>query len=117
MSYPVIYYFNSPYCAPCHQVEKMLDEINISLFGNRLRVRKINIVNEGDLAQKYNVLSVPTIIIGTSRLSVFIDKSELTDAILQGFLSSVSFDEGFEKEKGSTSDTEPVSQPQGGMHS
>jgi thiol-disulfide isomerase/thioredoxin len=111
LSYPVIYYFNSPYCAPCHQVEKMLDEINISLFGNRLVVRKINIVNEVDIAQKYNVLSVPTIIIGASRLTVFIDKTELTDAILQGFLSSVSLDESFEKEKGSASDTEPISEP------
>ena len=117
LSYPVIYYFNSPYCTPCHQVEKMLDEINISLFGNRLVVRKINIVNEVDIAQKYNILSVPTIIIGASRLTVFIDKTELTDAILQGFLSSVSLDESFEKEKGSTSDIEPISQPQGGMHS
>ena len=90
MAYPIIYYFSSPYCGPCKPVEQMLNEINISLFGNKLRIRKVNIVKESELAQEYDVLSVPTIICGDVRLSVVIDKNELTDAILQGFLSSVS---------------------------
>jgi hypothetical protein len=71
----------------------MLNEINLSLFGNRLNVKKIDIAEDIELARKYNVLSVPTVIIGRVRLSVVIDKNELTDAILQGFLSSVSLDE------------------------
>jgi len=93
MGYPLIYYFKSKYCSPCVAVERMLDEINISLFGNRLNVRKIDILQDVELARKYNVLSVPTIIIGKTRLNVVIDKNELTDCILQGFLSSISFDE------------------------
>lgn len=71
----------------------MLDEINISLFGNRLNIKKVDIAEDLELARKFNVLAVPTIIIGRVRLSVVIDKNELTDAILQGFLSSVSFEE------------------------
>lgn len=93
MGYPLIYYFKSKYCSPCVAVERMLDEINISLFGNRLNVRKIDILQDVELARKYNVLSVPTIIIGKTRLNVVIDKNELTDCILQGFLSSISFEE------------------------
>ena len=91
MAYPLIKYFCSPYCAPCKNVERMLNEVNISLFGNRLQVKKIDIAEDLDAAKKYDVISVPTIIIGTIRLTVIIDKSELTDAILQAFLSSVSF--------------------------
>ena len=91
MGYPLIYYFSSPYCAPCKNVEKMLNEINISMFGNKLRIKKINIAEEIETAREFNVISVPTIIIGATRLTVIIDKNELTDAILQGFLSSVSF--------------------------
>ena len=93
MSYPIIFYFKSPYCSPCVAVEEMLDDINISLFGNRLNIRKIDILQESDLAQKYNILSVPTVLIGKIRLSVVIDKNELTDAILQGFLTSISFED------------------------
>ena len=89
MAYPIIYYFSSPYCGPCKQVEQMLSEVNMSLFGNKLRIKKVNIMKESELATKFNVLSVPTIICGDVRLSVVIDKNELTDAILQGFLSSV----------------------------
>ena len=93
MAYPLIYFFSSPYCAPCKNIEKMLDEVNISLFGNKLRIKKVDIAKELEIARKFNILSVPTIIIGNQRLSVIIDKNELTDAILQGFLSSVSFAE------------------------
>lgn len=93
MGYPLIYYFTSPYCAPCKNVERMLNEINLSLFGNKLRIKKINIASDIETARKFNVISVPTMIIGRTRLSVIIDKNEMTDAILQGFLSSVSFDD------------------------
>jgi len=80
----------------------MLNEINVSLFGNKLRIKKINIASDISLAQKFNVISVPTIIIGNIRMSVIIDKNELTDAILQGFISSVSFEEeemGFDRDE------------------
>lgn len=92
MAYPIVYFFSSPYCAPCKRIEKMLHEINLSLFGNKLAVEKVDIAKDLDTARQYNVISVPTVIVGNQRLSVIIDKNELTDAILQGFLSSVSFD-------------------------
>ncbi|MCF2140773.1 MAG: thioredoxin family protein [Candidatus Lokiarchaeota archaeon] len=93
MAYPLILYFSSPYCAPCKNVERMLNDINVSLFGNKLRIKKVDIASDLTMAEKYKVISVPTIIIGDIRLSVIIDKNELTDAILQGFISSVSFEE------------------------
>jgi thiol-disulfide isomerase/thioredoxin len=98
MPYPLIYYFSSPYCAPCKNVERMLGEINVSLFGNKLRIKKVDIASDLETAQKFNVISVPTIIIGSIRLTLVIDKNELTDAILQGFISSVSFEEEEEEE-------------------
>ena len=70
----------------------MLDEVNLSLFGNRLRVQKVDISKDVEKAKEFNILSVPTVLIGKTRLSVVIDKNELTDAILQGFLSSLSMD-------------------------
>jgi len=68
----------------------MLNDINISLFGNRLKIKKIDIAEDLEMARKHNVVSVPTIIIGGNRLNMIVDKEELTDAILAGFLSSVS---------------------------
>ena len=45
------------------------------------------------LAKKNNILSVPTIIVGHKRLSHIMDDQDIVDAILQGFLSSVSLEE------------------------
>jgi len=87
--YPVIYFFSSEYCSPCKMVERMLKEINISLFGNKLIIEKVDIVSDLEMAKRYAVNKVPTIIVGSQRISQIIDREELVDVILQGFLSSV----------------------------
>ncbi|MBD3352776.1 MAG: hypothetical protein GF364_14910 [Candidatus Lokiarchaeota archaeon] len=89
--YPEILFFTSVYCAPCKSVEKKLSKINLSMFGNKLNITKIDIskAENLDLTKKKNILSVPTIIVGDKRLSTNIDEEDLVDAILQGFLSSV----------------------------
>ncbi|MHA1821333.1 MAG: thioredoxin family protein [Promethearchaeota archaeon] len=94
--YPKILFFSSKYCAPCKVVEKILERVNLSLFGNKLNIDKIDIdasKENLELSKKYNVMSVPTIIINDKRLSGSIEQDDLVDAILQGFLSSVSLDE------------------------
>ena len=46
-----------------------------------------------ELAGMNNILSVPSIIVGTKRLTHIMDEQDIVDAILQGFLSSVSLEE------------------------
>lgn len=91
--YPVIEFYTSKYCAPCKPIERMLARINLSLFGNQLRIRKIDISEEMELAKKNNILSVPSIIVGNKRLTHIMDEQDIVDAILQGFLSSVSWED------------------------
>jgi len=74
--------------------ERMLKEINISLFGNKLVIEKIDIETDLEKAKRFGVNKVPTIIVGAQRISQIIDREELVDVILQGFLSSVRFPEG-----------------------
>jgi len=74
----------------------LLERINISLFGKKLRITKIDISNAkyNDITRDENVLSVPTIIIGRIKLvSSSIEEADLVDAILQGFLTSVSLED------------------------
>ena len=91
--YPVIQFYSSKYCAPCKPIERMLARINLSLFGNQLKIQKIDISEEMELAKKNNVLSVPTIIIGNKRLTHILDEQDIVDAILKGLISSVSMEE------------------------
>jgi thioredoxin 1 len=56
-----LFFFYSPTCVPCKQVFPILDELEEEFWG-RVLVSRINVAEEIDLANKYDVHSVPTII-------------------------------------------------------
>ena len=87
--YPKILFFSSTHCAPCKPVEEMLKRINISMFGKRLNIEKIDIEQSHKITRDHNITSVPTIIVADKRLAVDIQEEEIIDAILYGFISSV----------------------------
>jgi thiol-disulfide isomerase/thioredoxin len=87
--YPKILLFSSVHCAPCKPVEEMLKRINISMFGKKLYIEKIDVSKNYMLTQKYKITALPTIIIADKRLSINIQEEDIIDAILLGFISSV----------------------------
>ncbi|TFF85224.1 MAG: hypothetical protein EU518_01545 [Promethearchaeota archaeon] len=76
---------------PCKPVEEKLKHINISMFGKKLRIEKINInIKENrELIKEYKITSVPTLIIGGKKLMINIQEEDIIDAILQAFISSI----------------------------
>ena len=87
--YPKIMLFSSVHCAPCKPVEEMLKRINISMFGKKLYIEKIDVVKNYMLTQEHKITSIPTLIIADKRLSINIQEEDIIDAILAGFISSV----------------------------
>jgi thiol-disulfide isomerase/thioredoxin len=87
--YPRILFFSSDHCAPCKPVEEMLKRINISMFGKKLKIEKIDVEKNYSLTKDHNIISLPTILIAEKRLSVSIQEEDIIDAILYGFISSV----------------------------
>lgn len=87
--YPKILLFSSVHCAPCKPVEEMLKRINISMFGKKLFIEKIDVSKNYMLTQQYKITSIPTLIIAEKRLSINIQEEDIIDAILFGFISSV----------------------------
>lgn len=81
--------FTSPTCAPCKRVERMLHQINVSMFGNRLKVVVVDVSADPASAQRHRVFSVPTLVIGNRKMSVAIEKQDVIDAILHAFIKSV----------------------------
>ena len=59
---PVIVDFWAEWCGPCHAVAPVLDKIAEERAAE-LRVVKVNIDEEPDLAQRYGVMSIPTILL------------------------------------------------------
>jgi protein-disulfide isomerase len=67
----------------------MLKRINISMFGKKLYIEKIDVEKHYQLTKEYKVTSLPTIIVNERRLCVNIQEEDIIDAILYGFISSV----------------------------
>ena len=87
--YPRILFFSSNHCAPCKPVEEMLKKINISMFGKKLLIEKIDVEKNYQLTMRHKITSLPTIIVAEKRLSLNIQEEDIIDAILYGFISSV----------------------------
>jgi len=70
-------------------IEEMLKRINISMFGKKLYIQKIDVEKNYQITKEYKITSLPTIIVEDRRLCVTIQEEDIIDAILYGFISSV----------------------------
>ena len=61
-SEPVLVDFWAEWCGPCKMVAPVLDEI-VEEQGGKLRLGKINIDDNMELARRFSVMSIPTMIL------------------------------------------------------
>jgi thioredoxin 1 len=59
---PVIVDFWAEWCGPCHAVAPVLDKI-VEERGDDVKLVKVNIDEEPDLASRYGIASIPTMIL------------------------------------------------------
>jgi len=59
---PVFVDFWAEWCGPCRAVSPVVEELS-SEYGDKVNFVKINVDENDELAQKYNVFSIPTLAI------------------------------------------------------
>ena len=58
----VLVYFWAPWCPPCKILGPIINEINEEI-GDKLTISKINVDDNPESASKFNVMSIPTLLV------------------------------------------------------
>ena len=85
MAKPILMDFYADWCGPCRMQGPILEEIKVA-FEGKAEIKKINVDKENDLATKYGIFVVPTLILEKDGKEVnkwtgVTSKEELTAAL------------------------------------
>jgi len=82
--------FTSKNCVYCAPAEEVLQEV-LSSYGGKITYRKVDVEEEPKLADKYDIMSLPTIAIGEEKLTSVPDIYKLHSALFSALVPEEKF--------------------------
>jgi len=77
--------FWAPWCVPCKMMEPVLEKIAEN-HGEKIRIVKINVDEEPELAARYNIVSIPSLLVFNGGDHVDMQVGAVPEAVLEKFL-------------------------------
>lgn len=74
--------FWAPWCGPCRMMGPIIDSLATKLEG-KIKVAKVNVDENQDLAQRYNVMSIPFIVFFKDGRAIHTQTGVVTEAVLE----------------------------------
>jgi thioredoxin 1 len=59
---PVVVDFWAEWCMPCKMIAPVLEQISEDYAG-KLKIAKVNVDDNGEIAQQFNIVSIPTLLL------------------------------------------------------
>ncbi|HPC98622.1 MAG TPA: thioredoxin [Bacteroidales bacterium] len=88
-SRPVLVDFSAEWCGPCRMMAPVLEQLKRRM-GDRVRILKIDVDQNPDLASKYNIRSVPTLILFVNGVNKWSGSGVMTSDYLENVINSFS---------------------------
>ena len=84
---PILVDFWAPWCGPCKMLAPVLEELAEDMKG-KAEIVKVDVDQEGDLAMKFGIMSVPTMIVfkngeAVKQISGYQPKTQLANILNQ----------------------------------